>query len=98
MVGWAFRYSAAWIDRFSYEVKETYKAEEEKRAEKRRNILSTAHARQEALKQKLQLEKEKLSNVHLVSTVEELNQSLLRIDSHKNHRVLPNEKPWSYPF
>ena len=40
-----------------------------------------AHVRREALKQKAQIEREKLSQLHLVTTSEELHEVLVNIDA-----------------
>ena len=63
------------------DVKISFKEEEDKRAGKRRENMEKAHAKHEAMKNKLKLEKEKLSKVQLVTTTEELDQALSNIDS-----------------
>ena len=61
-------------------VREECKEMEKETTKKRLQNLKQAHIRREALKQKAELEKERLSNVHLVTSSEELHEGLANID------------------
>ena len=58
-----------------------YKNEEEERGKQRRQNMLQAHLRREALKQKAQQERDELSQKHLITTSQELQEMLCSIES-----------------
>ncbi len=62
------------------QVTQTYKHEDQMRKKYRQQVMIRDNAKREALKKKQHLEKEKLSNQHLITTAEELEQVLSQID------------------
>ena len=60
---------------------EKCKKEEKERSRKRQQSMMQAHLRREALKQTQQAEREKLSQQHLITSSEELNDIIRTIDA-----------------
>ena len=65
------------------QVTREYKKEEQLRAEQRRKHMIEANAKREAAQKKCREEKEKLSQMHLITTSKELKEELLKINSEK---------------
>ena len=65
------------------QVTREYKKEEQLRAEQRRKHMIEANAKREAAQKKCRKEKEKLSQMHLITTSKELKEELLKINSEK---------------
>ena len=63
------------------EVHKEYKDEEKLRSEQRKQNMVQENAKREALKKKLHEEKEKLSQLHLIITSEELKEELININN-----------------
>ena len=63
------------------EVRKEFKSEQEHRIRDRRQKLLQRHIRREALRQKAQQERDELSQMHLITTSEELQQALKCIDA-----------------
>ena len=64
-------------------MKETYRTEKKERAKiRRQHLVQQAHVRREANKEKNQFQKEKLYKVHFISTSEELDEALAKINTH----------------
>lgn len=61
-------------------VQKECKSEDEQRAIRRRQMMTHAHTRREALKKKAQQERDDLSQLHLLSTSKELHQAISDID------------------
>lgn len=55
--------------------------EEQERSRKRQQSMKQAHLRREALRQKQQAEREKLSQQHLITSTQELNDVIGAIDA-----------------
>lgn len=83
MVRSTSRRAATESDRLSCQRKSVHKEykNEELRCKRRRQNMLQAHVRREALKRKAQQERDRLSQLHLVTASEELHQALLRIDT-----------------
>lgn len=62
-------------------VRKEYKDEEEERAMERRRHMAQSHIRREALKLKAHKERNALSQLHLITTSEELQQAISDIDN-----------------
>ena len=62
-------------------VRREYRDEEEQRAKERRRNMVQSHVRREALKQKAEQERNELSQLHLITTSEELRQAIVDIDN-----------------
>ena len=62
-------------------VQREYKSEEEQRIKQRRQNMVQANVRREAMKRKEKLERDELSQQHLITTPDELCQALLDIES-----------------
>ena len=60
------------------------KDEEEQRARERRQNMVQVHTRREALKRKAQQERNELSQLHLITTSEELCQATVEMDTKNN--------------
>lgn len=61
-------------------VKQTYDEEESARAKQRRKKMINEHSKREIMKKKLYDEKQKLSQLHLITHSQELDDELLKID------------------
>ena len=62
------------------QVKETYDEEQIARAEQRKQAMIKDHSKREAMKKRLLEEKEKLSQLHLITTSQELKEEFQKID------------------
>ena len=62
------------------QVKQTYNEEQTARVEHRKQAMIKYHAKREAMKKRLYEEKQKLSQLHLITTSQELTEELLKID------------------
>lgn len=62
------------------DVQKDCKDQAEQRRELRRKNMMEAHMRREGMKQKAQLEKDSLSQLHLITTIEELHEEIAAID------------------
>ena len=65
------------------QVHKEHKDEEKLRSKQRKQNMALENAKREELMKKLHEEKEKLSQLHLVTTSEELKEELINIDSEK---------------
>ena len=62
------------------QVKQTYNEEQTARAEHRKQAMIKDHAKREAMKKRLYEEKQKLSQLHLITTSQELKEEFQKID------------------
>ena len=63
-----------------HQVKQTYNEEQTARAEHRKQAMIKDHAKREAMKNQLYEEKQKLSQLHLITTSQELKEESKKID------------------
>ena len=80
-----------------HQVKQIYIEEQTARVEHRKQAMIKGHAKRESMKERLYNEKQKLLQLHLITTSQELTEELLKIDMKNMSATRKRSLKMEYP-